>query len=101
MFGNALQCLSEEDRALPAITYMLPMLKRGIAVHHSGLLPILKELVEILFQARNPSWVPLLLPLCTCWPCSSAALPCTFGAAAHPQGAGFNLNLKFFCRRTP
>ena len=25
------------------------MLKRGIAVHHSGLLPVLKELVEILF----------------------------------------------------
>jgi len=26
------------------------MLKRGIGVHHSGLLPILKELIEILFQ---------------------------------------------------
>ena len=26
------------------------MLQRGIAVHHSGLLPVLKELVEILFQ---------------------------------------------------
>lgn len=26
------------------------MLKRGIGVHHSGLLPILKEVVEILFQ---------------------------------------------------
>ena len=29
---------------------MLPMLKRGIGVHHSGLLPLLKEVVEILFQ---------------------------------------------------
>ena len=29
---------------------MLPLLKRGIGVHHSGLLPILKEVVEILFQ---------------------------------------------------
>jgi len=29
---------------------MLPLLQRGIAVHHSGLLPLLKELVEILFQ---------------------------------------------------
>ncbi len=26
------------------------MLKRGIGIHHSGLLPILKELVELLFQ---------------------------------------------------
>jgi antiviral helicase SKI2 len=25
------------------------MLSRGIAVHHGGLLPILKEIVEILF----------------------------------------------------
>lgn len=29
---------------------MLPLLKRGIGVHHSGLLPILKEIIEILFQ---------------------------------------------------
>jgi hypothetical protein len=26
------------------------LLKRGIGVHHSGLLPILKEVIEILFQ---------------------------------------------------
>ena len=35
---------------LPQIAQMLPMLKRGIGVHHSGLLPLLKEVVEILFQ---------------------------------------------------
>jgi hypothetical protein len=29
---------------------MLPLLQRGIGVHHSGLLPILKELIELLFQ---------------------------------------------------
>ncbi|KAF2296910.1 hypothetical protein GH714_012174 [Hevea brasiliensis] len=29
---------------------MLPLLQRGIAVHHSGLLPVIKELVELLFQ---------------------------------------------------
>jgi ATP-dependent RNA helicase DOB1 len=50
IFNNAMQCLSEEDRNLPCIKSMLPMLQRGVAVHHSGLLPILKELVEILFQ---------------------------------------------------
>ncbi|KAI4382083.1 hypothetical protein MLD38_008089 [Melastoma candidum] len=50
VFRNAILCLSEEDRSLPAIELMLPLLKRGIAVHHSGLLPVLKELVELLFQ---------------------------------------------------
>uniref|UniRef100_A0A0C9RKJ1 TSA: Wollemia nobilis Ref_Wollemi_Transcript_13665_3749 transcribed RNA sequence n=1 Tax=Wollemia nobilis TaxID=56998 RepID=A0A0C9RKJ1_9CONI len=50
VFENAILCLSEEDRTLPAVELMLPLLKRGIAVHHSGLLPIIKELVEILFQ---------------------------------------------------
>eukprot|EP00252_Welwitschia_mirabilis_P018829 TRINITY_DN4218_c0_g1_i1.p1 TRINITY_DN4218_c0_g1~~TRINITY_DN4218_c0_g1_i1.p1 ORF type:complete len:993 (+),score=171.89 TRINITY_DN4218_c0_g1_i1:142-3120(+) len=50
VFQNAILCLNEEDRSLPAVQLMLPLLKRGIAVHHSGLLPIIKELVELLFQ---------------------------------------------------
>lgn len=50
VFWNAVLCLNEEDRNLPAIELMLPLLQRGIAVHHSGLLPIIKELVELLFQ---------------------------------------------------
>ncbi|KAF3774853.1 DExH-box ATP-dependent RNA helicase [Nymphaea thermarum] len=50
VFNNAILCLSEEDRDLPAIKLMLPLLQRGIAVHHSGLLPVIKELVELLFQ---------------------------------------------------
>ncbi|XP_075083986.1 DExH-box ATP-dependent RNA helicase DExH10-like [Nicotiana tabacum] len=50
VFRNAMACLSEEDRNLPAIALMLPLLQRGIAVHHSGLLPVIKELVELLFQ---------------------------------------------------
>jgi ATP-dependent RNA helicase DOB1 len=50
VFESAIMCLSEEDRNLPAIEQMLPILQRGIAVHHSGLLPIIKELVELLFQ---------------------------------------------------
>lgn len=29
---------------------MLPLLKRGIGIHHGGLLPILKETIEILFS---------------------------------------------------
>ncbi|KAL3533211.1 hypothetical protein ACH5RR_006732 [Cinchona calisaya] len=50
VFRSAVLCLNEEDRSLPAIELMLPLLQRGIAVHHSGLLPIIKELVELLFQ---------------------------------------------------
>lgn len=29
---------------------MEDLLKRGLGVHHSGILPILKEVVEMLFQ---------------------------------------------------
>lgn len=29
---------------------MLPLLKRGIGIHHGGLLPIVKEVIELLFQ---------------------------------------------------
>jgi ATP-dependent RNA helicase DOB1 len=50
VFSNALESLSEEDRALPQIASLLPLLERGIGIHHSGLLPLLKEVVEILFQ---------------------------------------------------
>lgn len=50
VFHSAISCLNEEDRDLPAIELMLPLLKNGIAVHHSGLLPVIKELVELLFQ---------------------------------------------------
>lgn len=50
VFTNAIQCLSEEDRELLPIKLILPLLERGIAMHHSGLLPIVKEVVEILFQ---------------------------------------------------
>ncbi|KAL2183587.1 antiviral helicase [Thermothelomyces heterothallicus CBS 203.75] len=41
--------LKPEDRVLPQIIRIREMLSRGIAVHHGGLLPIVKELVEILF----------------------------------------------------
>ncbi|KZF22703.1 antiviral helicase [Xylona heveae TC161] len=41
--------LKPEDRVLPQIRRLRELLSRGIAVHHGGLLPIVKELVEILF----------------------------------------------------
>ncbi|KAL0265877.1 UNVERIFIED_CONTAM: hypothetical protein PYX00_011594 [Menopon gallinae] len=50
IFKNALSSLRREDRELPLIQNLLPLLLRGVGIHHSGLLPILKEIVEILFQ---------------------------------------------------
>lgn len=50
VFDSALEMLTEEDKQLPQIQNILPLLKRGIGIHHSGLLPILKETIEILFQ---------------------------------------------------
>ena len=42
------------------VTSMTDILKRGLGIHHSGILPILKEVVEMLFQkglvkVRKPS----------------------------------------------
>ncbi|KAI1080116.1 antiviral helicase [Whalleya microplaca] len=41
--------LRPEDRVLPQIIRLRELLSRGIAVHHGGLLPIVKEIVELLF----------------------------------------------------
>jgi superfamily II RNA helicase len=43
--------LSPEDRALRQIGLLFRLLPRGIAVHHAGLLPVVKILVEELFQS--------------------------------------------------
>lgn len=50
VFKNATACLNEEDQNLPQIQHILPLLRRGIGIHHGGLLPILKEVIELLFQ---------------------------------------------------
>ncbi len=46
---KSLTRLKVEDRTLPQILRLRELLSRGIAVHHGGLLPIMKEIVEILF----------------------------------------------------
>ncbi|KAI9057026.1 antiviral helicase [Trametes sanguinea] len=46
---KALSRLKGSDRHLPQIRRMRDLLSRGIGVHHGGLLPIVKEVVEILF----------------------------------------------------
>lgn len=37
------------DRKLPQVVHLEGLLERGLAVHHSGVLPILKETIELLF----------------------------------------------------
>ncbi|EGE78656.1 hypothetical protein RJZ56_000746 [Blastomyces dermatitidis] len=46
---KSLARLKTEDRGLPQIRRVRELLSRGIGVHHGGLLPIIKEIVEILF----------------------------------------------------
>lgn len=49
VFNNAMDVLTDDDRHLPQVENLLPLLRRGIGIHHGGLLPILKETIEILF----------------------------------------------------
>ncbi|KAF7698530.1 ATP-dependent RNA helicase mtr4 [Cucumispora dikerogammari] len=51
IYKNAIQSLTNPaDRELPAVKNMLPMLLRGIGIHHSGLVPVIREIIEILFS---------------------------------------------------
>jgi len=47
---QSLSRLSEKDRQLPQVLRMQELLAHGVGVHHGGLLPIMKEIVEILFS---------------------------------------------------
>jgi ATP-dependent RNA helicase DOB1 len=50
IFKNAIGTLSEEDQSLPQIQMIFPLLMKGIGIHHGGLMPIVKESVELIFQ---------------------------------------------------
>jgi superfamily II RNA helicase len=47
---HALQRLQPADRALPQVQRVRALCLRGIGIHHSGILPIIKEVVEIVFS---------------------------------------------------
>ena len=49
-YDHSIFRLSAADRKLPQVVRTLDLLLRGIGVHHSGLLPIIKEMVEMLFS---------------------------------------------------
>lgn len=46
---KSLENLHEGDRELPQVVTLCSLLKRGIGFHHAGMIPLLKEMVEILF----------------------------------------------------
>ncbi|KAF0989168.1 hypothetical protein HZS_2168 [Henneguya salminicola] len=49
-YDSSISRISEKNRKLPQILWFREMCLKGIAVHHSGVLPILREIVEMLFQ---------------------------------------------------
>lgn len=49
-FTSSIARLSPADQRVPQIARCLDTLKRGIGVHHAGILPIVKEVTEVLFQ---------------------------------------------------
>ena len=48
--ASALSRLQGSDRQLPQVLRTIESAERGVGVHHGGLLPILKEVIEILFS---------------------------------------------------
>ena len=50
IYQTTISGLSEEDQKLPQITSLLEIITAGVGLHHGGMLPILKELIELLFQ---------------------------------------------------
>ncbi|KAK9891046.1 hypothetical protein WA026_013373 [Henosepilachna vigintioctopunctata] len=51
-YNECIKHLKEADKELPQVKMMGELLVRGIGVHHSGVLPIIKEIVEMLFQSE-------------------------------------------------
>ena len=49
--------LPEEQRSISQVLILKKCVERGVAFHHSGLLPALKEIVEILF---SKGWIKVL-----------------------------------------
>ena len=79
-FNAAINRLHRQDRVLPQVLHVKEMSVRGISTHHAGMLPILKEVVEMLFgRGLIKGTLATSLPGLTC------TLP--FCAAAHTQAA--------------
>lgn len=49
-FDQSISCLKPKNRQLAQVIFLKELLLCGIGVHHAGLIPILKEIVEILLS---------------------------------------------------
>ncbi len=49
-FDSSVARLNSSDRKLPQILRIKELLSRGIGVHHGGILPLVREIIEILFS---------------------------------------------------
>ena len=49
-YRNVVNSMPPEDREIPQVKELEEILQSGIGVHHAGLLPILKETIEILYS---------------------------------------------------
>jgi antiviral helicase SKI2 len=49
-FDSSVARLNSSDRKLPQIMRIKELLSRGIGVHHGGILPLVREIIEILFS---------------------------------------------------
>ena len=49
-YDQVVNSMPEEDRSIPQVGEMREILQSGIGVHHAGLLPIIKEAIEILYS---------------------------------------------------
>lgn len=70
--------LSPSDAELPQVNRIRELLSRGIGIHHGGLLPILKETVEMLFSESIVKVCVLLYRMCValCVLCTVYREPC-------------------------
>lgn len=50
LVSNSLNRLQVVDRKLPQVLRVRELARRGIGLHHAGMLPILKEIIELLFS---------------------------------------------------
>lgn len=50
MVDATVEKLSDSDKKLPQIERIKSLVVRGIGIHHGGLIPLMKELIELLFQ---------------------------------------------------
>lgn len=74
VFSNAIDSLSDDDKRLPQVESILPLLQRGIGIHHGGLLPLIKVRPARLLARGAPSPDPHSTPRTTTSP--AAALGC-------------------------